>query len=124
MLSGLAATIAVIVLGILSYRRIRRLGVNGKRNAILATITACFCVGGFFLSQWPYHYSSTVKIVGVPTPIAFWELDGSTWRDYAGSTTFLFFAANFLFWALLPLCAVRFCVPKSEESDRHSQGIP
>lgn len=116
MLAGLAISAAVVVFGMLSFRRFRRVETKRKRKSILVVTSVICGVSGLLLGQWPYHYSQTVKIVGLPTPIAFLEWNGSSWADFVGPTSYLFFATNLMFWLFLPLCVAWFVQPKKERA--------
>ena len=121
-LSGLVASITVVIFAMLTLRRLKRHSKSIRRNALLIGLTAICCVAGFFLSQWTYPYSSTLIIIGLPSPIGFWQWGGSYWADFVGWTTYLFFGTNMLFWSLLPLCTAWFIVPKREiRITRHRQ---
>ncbi len=90
----------------------RRVPKRLRIGFVAATIAgaALAVTAAFFTASFTYDKSDTLRILGLPFPVAFFQRDGDHWLDFVGPLSPVFWVANLLVPAMLPVIPLAIAV--------------
>ena len=100
--------ILVVVVGILfgaltiviyAHRNLNRIVQSGVRLWLVRFgLILVGCVVGATLASVAWSWSDTQVIMGIPIPVAAWELIDGRWLDFVSPVSFLLWILNLIIW--------------------------